>query len=165
MATLYMKFTILVDTYFAIITIPIVYPWSMSGSREEECQIYNTSLLYVFYGHALAEEYQPRGSCNLKMFLILGHHYYILNLSEPFREVEKKKTLFYTFYPKIIPSPLGRGVHKINNFLSSNRCYTPNLVIIGPVVLEKEMLTADARRTTTVANPWQHITWMTQVTL
>ena len=85
----------------------------MSGSREEECQIYNTSLLYVFYGHALAEEYQPRGSCNLKMFLILGHHYYILNLSEPFREVKKKKTLFYTFYPKIIPSPLGRGFIKL----------------------------------------------------
>ena len=50
---------------------------------------------------------------------VLGHHYYIISLSEPCRGVEKifckEIRKFYLFYPKIIPSPLGMGVLKFIN--------------------------------------------------
>ena len=59
---------------------------------------------------------------------------------------------FYTFYPQIT-SPWGGGVMKFTiSCLLPYRCYIPNLVKIGPVVLEKTMLTDDDRRTTTDAN-------------
>ena len=41
---------------------------------------------------------------------------------------------FILFTPKL--SPLGVGGHEIYKFF---RCYVPNLVKIGPVVLEKKM--------------------------
>jgi hypothetical protein len=53
------------------------------------------------------------------------------------------------------------GVMKFLNWLQSQnldfivflpyRCYTPNLVKIGPAVLDKKMLTHDARRTQPIA--------------
>ena len=81
----------------------------------------------------------------------LGHHYYILDVSDLCLGVEKKIfreiQQFYTFYPQIT-SPLRRGPWNLQ-FLDSlpYRCYTPNLVKIAPVVLEKKMLTHEARRT------------------
>ena len=58
---------------------------------------------------------------------------------------EKRRRFFkeihlFTNYSKII-SPWGGGSHDILHFLVSlpNRCYIPNLVKIGPVVLEKKM--------------------------
>ena len=55
---------------------------------------------------------------------------------------------FYTFYPKIT-SPWGRGSWNLQFLVSlPYRCYIPNLVTIGPVVLEKKILTHDGRRTT-----------------
>ena len=71
----------------------------------------------------------------------LGHHYYTRSLSEPCPLVEKKIfqeiRQFYTFYPQIT-SPLDGGVMKLTiSCLLTHRCYIPNLVKIGPVVLEK----------------------------
>ena len=64
-----------------------------------------------------------------------------------FSSGELKIHQFYTFYPKM--KFLWGGGHEIYNFLVSlpYRCYIPNLVKIGPVVLEEKMLTQDARRT------------------
>ena len=82
---------------------------------------------------------------------IIGHHYYILNLSESCPEVDKRifkeKEKLYNFPPK--RSPLGVGGHEIYSVLSS---YITNATQIYPVVLEKKMLTYDARRTTTDTN-------------
>ena len=72
----------------------------------------------------------------------LGHHYYMLSLSEPCLWVEKKIQL-YTFYPQIT-SPWGWGSWNLQFLVSlSYRCYIINLINIGPVVLEKKMLTHD----------------------
>ena len=79
----------------------------------------------------------------------LGHHYYILGLSDQCLGVEKKIFReiyqYYTFTPKL--PALGVGVMKITIFLVSLpfRCYIPNLAKIGSVVLEKKMLTNNAR--------------------
>ena len=54
---------------------------------------------------------------------------------------------FYSFTQKL--SPLWIGGHGITIHVSlPYKCYIPNLVKIGPVVLEKKMLTDDGRRTT-----------------
>ena len=86
----------------------------------------------------------------------LGLYWYILSLPEPDPWVEKrifKKYINLTiFTPKLLP--LGVGLWKYN--LSCclclvslpYRCYTPYLVKIVPVVLEKKMLTHDGRRRT-----------------
>ena len=61
-----------------------------------------------------------------------------------FKEIHK----FYIFYQKITP-PLGeRGVSWNLQFLVylPYRCYILNLIKFGPVVLEKNMLTDEARR-------------------
>ena len=80
----------------------------------------------------------------------LAHHYYIFSLSAICTGVKKKifKEIqqFYTFYPKIT-SPLGGGSWNLQFFVSlPYRWYISNLVKIGPVVLEKKMLTNDDGR-------------------
>ena len=85
----------------------------------------------------------------------LGHHCYILSLSDQCLGVEIKILLeiqqFYTFTPKIT-SPGMRG-HDIYNFLSpyptdaTYQIVHNQIVKIGSVVHEKEMLTHDGRRT------------------
>ena len=82
----------------------------------------------------------------------LCHYFYILGLSDLCLGVEKKifKEIqqFYTFYPKIT-SLLGWGSWNLQFLVSlPYRCYIPSLVKIGPIVLEKKMLTHDARRRT-----------------
>ena len=60
----------------------------------------------------------------------------------------KKYINFTIFTPKL--PPLWMGGHEIYNFLSlypTCRCYTPNLVKIGSVVLEKKMLMDDGQWT------------------
>ena len=76
--------------------------------------------------------------------LFLGHHYYTLILSEPWPWVEKK-----IFLPQNYLFWGWGGSWNLQNLVSlPYRCYIPNLVKIGPVVLEKKMLTDDGRRTT-----------------
>ena len=73
----------------------------------------------------------------------------MLGLSGSIEEDFLKEILqFYTFYPNIT-SPLGGGSWNLQFLVSlPYRCHIPNLVKIGPVVLEKKMLTHDGRRTT-----------------
>ena len=72
----------------------------------------------------------------------IGHHYYkhsLSNLCLGVNKIFKEIMHFYTFYPKIT-SPLGEGSWNLQFPVSlPYRCY---------VVLEKKMLTHDARRTT-----------------
>ena len=81
----------------------------------------------------------------------LGHHYCINSLFDLCMGVEKILKEIHqinTFYPKIT-SPAGGGGLEILQFLVAlpYRCYIPK-VKIGPVVLEKNMLTHDGRRRT-----------------
>ena len=84
-----------------------------------------------------------------------GHHFYILSLSQPCPCVEKiyqeKHIYRFTFFtPNLTRLGIGKGGGSWNlQFLVSlpYRCYIPNLVKIGSVVLEKK-LTDDARRQT-----------------
>ena len=84
----------------------------------------------------------------------LGHHYYIFSLSDLCLGLEKKIFLRNTSILHILLQkhlPLGVGVMKFTiPFSLPYRCYirVPNLVKIGPVVLEKKMLTHDGRRQT-----------------
>ena len=79
----------------------------------------------------------------------LGHHYYILGLSDKCpgvgKKIFKEVQQFYTSYPNITSS-LGGGSHL--QFLVSlpYKCYTPNLVKIDQEVLEKKMSTRDGRQ-------------------
>ena len=82
----------------------------------------------------------------------LGHLCYILSLSEQCLWVEKKifkeKHQFYTFFTLKLP-PLGMGGGSRNfqfPLFLPYRCYIPNVVKIGPVVLEKKMLRDNARQ-------------------
>ena len=82
---------------------------------------------------------------------VLGYHYYILSLSDLCLGVEKKiflkKYIILHFLTRQVP-PLEGGGHKFTISLSyPYRCYTPNLVMTGLVVLQKKILTDDARRT------------------
>ena len=77
----------------------------------------------------------------------LGHHYYTLILSETCPRIEKKIFFkihqFDTFNPKI-SSRLGGGSWNLQFLVSlPYRCYIPNLVKIGSVVLQKKMLMDD----------------------
>ena len=80
-----------------------------------------------------------------------GHNFLALSLSKPCPKEEKKIFSeihqFYTFYPKIT-SPWGGASWNLQFLVPSP--YIPNLVKIGPGVLEKRMLTEtfDARRRT-----------------
>ena len=77
----------------------------------------------------------------------LGHHYYILFLSEQCLGEEKIFKEIHEFYPQIT-SPWGRGSWNLQFLVSlPYRCYIPNLVKIDTVVLRK-MLTLDTRRRT-----------------
>ena len=70
---------------------------------------------YLITTHAQAQEPLPRGHESRPF---LGHHYYILTLSDQCLGVEKIfKNQFYTFYHKNT-SPWDWG-HEIYNFLSS----------------------------------------------
>ena len=133
----------------------------MPGSREEDIWRNYAFSLYDLYDHALAQEPLPRGH-EIYNFgkPFFGHHYYILGLSDLCLGVEKKifKEIqqFYTFYPQIT-SPLGEGSWNLQFLVSlPYRCYTPNLVKIGPVVLEKKMLTHDKRRRTPTHSSRSH---------
>ena len=79
----------------------------------------------------------------------LAHHYYIFSLSARctgVKKIFKQIQQFYTFYPQIT-SPLGGGSWNLQFLVSlPYRCYISNLVNIGPVVLEKKMLTHDDGR-------------------
>ena len=117
----------------------------------------NAFSLYDLYGHTLGHEPLPQGSWNLQFARpFLGHlcyiHVHVLtnSLSEPCPRVEKKifyeKHQFYTFYSKIT-SPCGWGSWNLQFPVSfPYRCYIPNVVKISLVVLEKKMLTDNARR-------------------
>ena len=85
----------------------------------------------------------------------LGHNYYILSLFESSPGVKKfckEIHQFFKFYLKIMPSPWDGGLW-ILQFLVSlpYKCNIPNLVKIGPVVLEK-MLIHDSQQTPTHSN-------------
>ena len=76
----------------------------------------------------------------------LGHHYYILGLSDQCLGVEKKflrNTAILHFLPQNY-LPFGWGFIKFYNFFSPYP--TDASYQIGPVVLEKKMLTRKARR-------------------
>ena len=66
----------------------------MPGSREDGFYRTNEFLLYDLYGQALAQEPLPLGSRKLQFWYtqvyFLGHHYYILSLSDLCLGVEKK---------------------------------------------------------------------------
>ena len=54
-----------------------------------------------------------------------------------------KKYINFTFFiPNLLPLGMGGGGQEIS---LPYRCYIPNLVKIGPVVLERKMLTDDGR--------------------
>ena len=86
----------------------------MPGSKEEDFCRNNAFSLYDLYGRVLAQEPLPTGGHEISNFgrSFLGHHYYILGLSDQCLGVENKifKEIqqFYTFYPQII-SPLDGG--------------------------------------------------------
>ena len=91
----------------------------------------------------------------------LGHHNFIHSFSVLCLGVEKKifKEIhqFYTFYTKITSSWDGEGVMNftISCVLTLQMLHTKFGKDWPPVVLEKKMLTHDAHRTTTIANPLQ----------
>ena len=91
------------------------------------------NIICDFYGHAPAHEINNFGRP------FLDHHYYTLILygSCPgvdktiFKEIHQ----FYSFYPKF-SDPLGWGPWNLHFLVSlPNKCYRPNLVKIGPIVL------------------------------
>ena len=105
-------------------------------------------LTYTSVGIAAAPLTSSADAIHHRVF----HQYYTLNLSEPCPWVKKKvfqeMLQFYTFPPKIT-SPWGRGSWNLQFLVSlPYGCYMPNLVKIGPVVLEKKMLTDEEPRTT-----------------
>ena len=79
----------------------------------------------------------------------LGHHYYILGLSDKClgvgKKIYKEVQQFYTSHPNITSS---LGGESDLQFLVSlpYKYYTPNLVKIGQEVLEKKMSTLDGRQ-------------------
>ena len=109
----------------------------MHGSSEDD-----------LYSHTPAHKPLPWGlnNCNFGR-LFLGHHQYILSLTEPCHgETNFTKYNFKLFTPK--SPPPGMGVMKY----TISCLYIPKLEKIGPVVLEKKMLTHDTRRTMTDVN-------------
>ena len=63
----------------------------MPGSTEEDFYRKNAFPLYDLYGHTLAQEPFPRGSESYNFGrLFLGHHYYIISLSNICMGVKKK---------------------------------------------------------------------------
>ena len=88
----------------------------------------------------------PQGSWNLQF---LSQHYYILGLSDLCLGVERKifkKYINFTLFTAKLP-PLGVGGHLKLLVSLPYICHIPNVVKIGPVVLEKMMLTHDAQCT------------------
>ena len=79
----------------------------------------------------------------MKFTILVNLHYYILGLSDQCLGIEKifkEIQQFYTF------TPLDEGHENyIFQSLLTQRYYRPNLVKIGPVYLEKKMLTQDGR--------------------
>ena len=65
-----------------------------------------------------------------------------LGVDKIFKEIHQ----FQLFTPKL--PPLGDGGKRIYIFSLPYRCYISNLVKIGPVALEKKILTHDGRWTT-----------------
>ena len=95
----------------------------MPLSREDDFYRNNVFSLYDLYGHTLAQEPLSRGV--MKIYNsdrpFLGHHYYILSLSDICMGVEKKifKYINFTlFTPKL--SPFGVKGHKITFFFASH---------------------------------------------
>ena len=98
----------------------------------------NAFSLYDLHGHTLRHEPLPQGSWNLQF-------------ARPFCNLKGQlkifyeKHQFYTFYSKIT-SPCGWGSWNLQFPVSfPYRWYIPNVVKISPVVLEKKMLTDNAR--------------------
>ena len=88
----------------------------MPESREEDFKRNYAFSLYDLYGHTLAQEPLPRGH-EIYNFgrLFLGHHYYILGLSDLCLGVEKKilKEIMYfhcdLYDHTLVQEPLPRG--------------------------------------------------------
>ena len=80
----------------------------MPGSRKEDFQRNNAVLLYDLYGHSLAQEPLPRGH-EIYNFgrPFLGHHYYILGLSDLCLGVEKNifKEIMHFYSMTIMAMP------------------------------------------------------------
>ena len=77
--------------------------------------------------------------------VIITIYFCLINAWKKRRRFLKNCSNFTLFTSKL--PPLWMGVMKFIISLSY-RCYTPNLLKIAPVVLDKKMLTHDGRRTT-----------------
>ena len=86
---------------------------------------------------------------NPSLVIITIHLICLNHASEKRRSFFKKYINFTLFTPKLRYLPLGGGSWNLQFLVSlPYRCYIPNLVKIGPGVLEKKMLTHDPQRRT-----------------
>ena len=80
----------------------------MLGSREEDFKRNNAFSLYDLHGHALAQEPLPWGhEINNLGTPFLGHHHYILSLSDLCLGVKKKtfKEIMHFHYMTYMTTP------------------------------------------------------------
>ena len=69
-------------------------------------------------------------------------------------DFSKTASILQFFTPKLRPLRVGGSWHLQLLVSFPYRCHTPNLVKIGPVVSEEEMLTADGQRKTHIKQQW-----------
>ena len=103
---------------------------------------------------------QHKNSCpgNHEFTILVDPFLVIIHFVCPNHAPQSKKRFFkkyinFTHFTPNLP-PIEMKGHEIYIFLSPypNRCYIPNLVKIGLIVLEKKMLTDDARRRAPIHN-------------
>ena len=80
----------------------------MLGSREDDFYRKNAFPLFDLYGHAFVQKPLPRGHENYNFGRpFLGHHYYIISLSDQCLGVEKKisKEMMHFHYMTYMATP------------------------------------------------------------
>ena len=110
----------------------------MSGSRED-FKRNNAFSLYDLYDHALTQEPLPHGSWNLQFCRpFLGHHF-VWSMPGSREDLLRNTSILHLNYLLY-----GWGSWNSQCLVSlPYRCCIPNLVKIGPVVIEKKVLTHD----------------------